>query len=69
MELAEYGKLKQLRSELRSQGRLVGIGVAAHIHPASGWINSVEALRLTMNSYGQIIVSTSTPDMGMVTIQ
>ena len=63
-ELMEYGKAKQLQDDLRRQGRYVGLGVASAVHPASGWVNSIEGLRITVDSFGQVLVSASTPDTG-----
>ncbi len=64
LELAEYEKLRKKQTELRKQGRYLGIGLATYVHGASATAREIEGVTVKVDSRGKVTVNSGSPDMG-----
>ncbi|HLH86730.1 MAG TPA: xanthine dehydrogenase family protein molybdopterin-binding subunit, partial [Thermoplasmataceae archaeon] len=64
LELSEYKKMREFQKRARSEGRLIGIGLATYVHGASATMREIEGINVKIDPRGNIVVRPGSPDMG-----
>lgn len=64
LDISGYEDLKKERDNLKSQGRLVGIGLTTYIHGASATAREIEGITIKIDPRGTASIRSGSPDMG-----
>ena len=64
LELAGYDELRRKQSEMRRDGKYMGIGFSTYVHGSSATAREIEGVSVKIDSRGKVRVASGSPDMG-----
>jgi 2-furoyl-CoA dehydrogenase large subunit len=64
LDVFGYEDWRRKQQEYLKQGRFVGIGICSYVHGASATAKEIEGATIKVDSKGNVVVTTGSPDMG-----